>query len=431
MNISVIQSTIDAIDKPVIFINPDYTIHAVNQAYRETYKSDIQLGSSRCHQVSHKSDVPCDQNGESCPLQACLSTGRANSVVHVHHTKRGKQFCDILMKPVKDDDGITIGFLEVLEDIQYASADKKDDKMIGESDHFLQMLQQVNRAAKSDIAVLLQGETGTGKELVAKALHDQSARSKSPFIVIECTGLTENLFESELFGHEKGAFTGATHSKKGLIESANGGTVFFDEIGDVPLNMQVKLLRLLETHTFRSVGGLKQKKSDFRFLCATHKNLKQMVADGDFRADLYYRIAGFPIALPSLRQRKADIPLLAEHFLAHSEHNHKRFEQVVLDAIATYPFPGNIRELKNLVEQLALLSDEDSINLTCLPDYIFESDDVFKKEREIMTLEQAEKMYLKKVVINAGLSIEELADALDVSSRTLYRKLQKYGLSIK
>ena len=258
MNASLIQSMINAIDKPAIFITHDYVIQAVNDAYRQTYDTEVIVGNSTCYAISHRNEAPCDKHGEECPLTQCQKSNRPSSVVHIHNTNEGKTYCDILMKPVRDEDGITIGFLEILDRISYAAADSQKNKMIDSSDNFKQMLNRINRAAQSEIAVLLQGETGAGKELVAQAVHESSRRKDKPFVVIECTGLNESLFESELFGYEKGAFTGATNSKKGLIEVANGGTVFFDEIGDVPLNMQVKLLRLLETQCYRPVGGLKQ-----------------------------------------------------------------------------------------------------------------------------------------------------------------------------
>lgn len=435
MESSIIQSTINAIEKPVIFVDLDYRIQAVNKAYKELYSKEVTIGKSRCHEISHNSSKPCDQHGEDCPMKTCMQTRKASSVVHIHHTEQGKQFCDILMRPVKNQTGEIIGFLEILERINFASAELTKDKMIGESEPFKQLLKQISRAAKSDIAVLLQGETGTGKELVAKALHEGSKRNEKPFVVIECTGLNETLFESELFGHERGAFTGATHTKKGLIEIAHGGTVFFDEIGDVPLNMQVKLLRLLETRSFRSVGGLQQKKADFRFLSASHKNLKKLMEKGLFRKDLYYRIAGFPIYLPPLRERKIDIKSLVSYFLHHSEFKHKTYSDKALSVLEQYDFPGNIRELRNIIEQSALLSNEDIICLNDLPSYIEDvpraqenSELSNKRQSDVVTLEAAEENYLADIVSRYQGSIEDLANALDVSVRTLYRKLKKYGI---
>jgi DNA-binding NtrC family response regulator len=274
---------------------------------------------------------------------------------------------------------------------------------------------------------LLHGETGTGKELVSKALHETSRRSDKPFVIIECTGLNESLFESELFGHEKGAFTGATHAKKGLIEIAKGGTVFFDEIADVPLSMQVKLLRLLETKCYRTVGGIKQLKADIRLICASHKNLLELVEKGEFRKDLYYRIAGFPISLPSLSERREDIPSLAQHFLAHSEMNHKKFSENALKKLIRYDYPGNIRELKSIVEQSALLANEDLIEIEDLPEQIFnELNDTANVPSDILPLDEVEKLYLQKLCETQDLPVGELAKKLDVSTRTLYRKLQKH-----
>jgi DNA-binding NtrC family response regulator len=420
---------INAIDKPTIFITPDYVIKAVNQAYLDTYDVDVKVGHSKCFEISHQNPSPCDKHGEACPLQECVSTHRAASVVHIHATGKGKSYCDILMRPVQDEDGITIGFLEILNKIDYAAAESKQHKMIGKSSVFKVMLNQINRAAQSNIAVLLQGETGTGKELVAQAVHQASKRNDKPFVVIECTGLSENLFESELFGHEKGAFTGATTSKKGLIEIAHGGTVFFDEIGDVPLNMQVKLLRLLETQSFRAVGGLKQKHSDFRLVCATHKNLLELVDKGEFRRDLYYRIAGFPLHLPALRDRKEDIPGLIKHFLKYSDYQHKTFSAPAIARLCQYTFPGNIRELKSVIEHAALLANDDVVHASDLVMLNPQKPSALQTNTW-MSLDQAEAEYLRTVCDEFQGTPAELADILKVSTRTLYRKLQQYGLKL-
>ena len=436
MSIPIIQGMINAIDKPAIFIDTDYKILAVNEAYRDTYETQVHIGKSRCFEISHGHDLPCDKHGEECPMEACKSSGHASSVVHIHKTSKGKTYCDILMKPVVDANGITTGFLEILERINFAADESSGNKMIGACEPFKNMLTKINRAAKSEIAVLLHGETGTGKELVAKALHASSRRVDKPFVVIECTGLNENLFESELFGHEKGAFTGASQSKKGLIEMASGGTVFFDEIADVPLSMQVKLLRLLETQCYRTVGGLKQKKADFRLICASHKNLLELVEEGLFRKDLYYRIAGFPIVLPSLHERKEDIPALVHHFISHGELKHKKFSVKAMARICQYHFPGNIRELRNIVEQSALMANEDIISLEDLPAQINAPIAVnassgmvdASSKTGLLTLEQMEEQYLKQICESQTLPIDELADELAVSTRTLYRKFQKFGL---
>ncbi|MDA8621965.1 sigma-54 dependent transcriptional regulator [Psychrosphaera sp.] len=448
MNISIVQSMINAIEKPAIFISTNYVIKAVNQPYVDAYKKPVKIGTSRCYEVSHSSSTPCDQNGESCPIQACIKTDNAASVVHIHQMPSGKEFCDIVMKPVKDEDGITIGFLEILENIRFAASSPKKNKMLGKSDVFLLMLKHINRAAKSDISVLLQGQTGTGKELVAKALHESSDRKDQPFEVIECSGLTDSLFESELFGHEKGAFTGATQSKKGLVDLADGGTVFFDEIADVPLAMQVKLLRLIETQSYRSVGGIKVKQANLRFIAASHKNLLELVKKGQFRQDLYYRIAGFPIQLPTLKQRTEDIELLASQFLLDAKYPDKQLSKQALQALQSYDYPGNIRELKNIIAQSALMADNRLILDTDLPAHVVKQEvndntDVVDTSPEqqsqsphsaalpqpIMTLEEVEANYLETLLKTNTLPFDELAASLKISARTLYRKLKKYNIA--
>lgn len=303
--------------------------------------------------------------------------------------------------------------------------------MVGESEAFKAMLNKINRAANSDISVLLFGETGTGKELVSQALHSSSHRANKPFIVIECTGMSDTLLESELFGYEKGAFTGATTNKKGLIEAAEGGTLFFDEVGDIPLSTQVKLLRLFESQTYRPVGSVVSKKANFRLVCATHKNLKHMVETGEFRQDLYYRIAGFPINLPSLRQRKSDIALIAAHFLAMSKEK-KRFHKNALEKLTNYPFPGNIRELKNIVDQAILLADETVIYDTDLPELDNISSDAINdassSHGNVVTLDEMERHYIRQVHSSFNGDAQQFAKALGVSTRTLYRKLKKAGI---
>lgn len=433
MNLTIIKSMIDEIDKPAIFIDLNYIILAVNALYLETYDTPVELGKSTCFGISHGHQGPCDMYGEECPLQMCKQTNSPHSVIHNHHTSKGKTYCKINMKTIQDDDGMTIGFLEILDRIDYASAEPTKQKMLGRSPAFLSLLQEINTVAKSEISVLLQGETGTGKELTARAIHDSSERSVEPYIVIECTGINENLFESELFGHEKGAFTGAQTSKKGLIELANGGTVFFDEIADVPLAMQVKLLRLLESKTFRRVGGIKEIYSDFRIICASHKDLLELVAQGEFRKDLYYRLCGYPIYLPSLRERKEDIPLLAESLLNETELNYKTFSPKAVSKLSTLPYFGNIRELKNIIYRSALKAPEKQIE----PQHIIESQLIKPAEEhgehgehgeQILTLEEQEKVYLNKIY-KPEVSIAATAKQLGISERTLYRKLQKHGLN--
>ncbi|KEZ69935.1 Fis family transcriptional regulator, partial [Pseudomonas syringae pv. syringae FF5] len=236
-----------------------------------------------------------------------------------------------------------------------ASVQPQQHGLVGRSAAFKEVLGALQRAAPAQIPVLLQGESGTGKELFARALHASSARSAGPLVVVDCTGLTETLLESELFGYEKGAFTGALQRKTGLAEAAHGGTLFLDEIGEVPLAMQVKLLRLIESGSFRPVGSLRTVHSDFRLVVATHKPLREMVADGSFRQDLFYRISAFPIRLPALRERSEDLPLLIDSLLQRiAPGAAPRVDAEAMKLLSLYSYPGNIRELRNILERARL-----------------------------------------------------------------------------
>ena len=305
-----ITGILDVISAPAVALTPGYQILAANQAYRKTYGDGKPLRGRSCYQVSHRYTVPCDRAGESCPLADCLQTGRKQRVLHLHHTPRGEEHVDVETYPVKNEHGEISYLIEIMRKTHTASSRVDAYSMVGRSPVFNRMLALINRVAPAETAVLLQGESGTGKELVARAIHDNSAHSDKPFVVVECSGLTESLFESELFGHERGAFTGAHAKKIGLIESAEGGTLFLDEIGDIPLSLQVKLLRLLETGTYRRVGSIDPQQARFRLITATHRDLQSKVADDSFRRDLYYRISTFPIELPPLSERQEDLPLL-------------------------------------------------------------------------------------------------------------------------
>jgi len=293
--------------------------------------------------------------------------------------------------------------------------------MIGFSQAFTRMLDLLNRAAPSDISVLLQGESGTGKELAAEYLHQHSHRAHKPFVIVECSGLNETLFESELFGHEKGAFTGALNRKPGLIEEAHGGTLFLDEVGDIPLSMQVKLLRLIETGSFRSVGSVVEKKADFRLILASHKNLGEMVDAGLFRKDLYYRISPYPVHLPSLSERQEDVPLIAEAIIEELDETRSKYlSKRARNWLVKQSYPGNIRQLRNTLERALLLCDGDEIDVRHLTIGTPGSD---APAPQLKSLEEVEREYLRSVLAHHDGDNKSLAKALGISERTLYRKL--------
>jgi two-component system, NtrC family, response regulator HydG len=265
-------------------------------------------------------------------------------------------------------------FMETMNPLREFGMASGAHGMVGRSQAYNRMLELINRAAPAMTAVLLLGESGTGKELAAHALHSLSPRASKPFVPVDCSGMTETLFESELFGYEKGAFTGANQRKIGLVEAAAGGTLFLDELGDIPLSLQVKLLRLLETGTFRRVGGVETLRADFRLVAATHRGLKDMVEAGSFRRDLFYRISAFPIHLPALRERRDDLPLLIDTLLARlAPERAMQLGKGVLSSLMAYAFPGNIRELRNILERAVLLADGNLIDLPQLPDDLLAS----------------------------------------------------------
>lgn len=424
-----VSSMLDGHPDPAILLDRDYRVLAANRAYCEVYGEGRPIVGRRCYEVSHRYNVPCDQAGESCPLAASLSSGQPQRVLHLHHTPRGEEHVEVETRPVRNAAGDTVYFMEIMRQTRVASAQPGGRSLVGRSPAFNRMIELMQRVAPSDASVLLLGETGTGKELVAKAIHEASPRAGAPFVPVECAGLTDTLFESELFGYEKGAFTGAASRKIGLVEAARGGTLFLDELGDIPLSMQVKLLRLLETGTYRRVGGVEPLQADFRLVCATHRDIPAMVDAGDFRGDLYYRIGVFPIHLPALRERAGDLPVLVEALLRRIEWGRdKRIGSAALRCLSGYRFPGNIRELRNLLERACLLCDGDTLLPAHFPEICRGSrqvpDDIGMVLDEVIPLDELERRYLRRVMARHAGDRRELAERLGVSERTLYRKLE-------
>lgn len=424
------EQLLDALDGPAILITPDFRIEAANQAYLERYCKGIPPPAGRyCHEISHHSDLPCEQIGENCPVQAARITKGPARVLHIHHTPGGEEHVNVEARPLLDEAGNIRYFIETVKESRTSSPRAtRDNKLIGRSPAFRIMLEMVQRVGPTETAALLLGESGTGKELVARAIHEESPRHHKPFVAVECSGLTEGLFESELFGHEKGAFTGAASRKVGLVEAAEGGTLFLDEIGDIPLTMQVKLLRLLETRTYRLVGSAAARPADFRLICATHRDLLELVERGEFRRDLYYRISAFPIHLPALRERLEDLPLIAESLLRRlSTKVAKGLSKEALAQLLGYHFPGNIRELRNLLERACLLADGDTIHTQHLPSLLSRSSPalVAGGNEEVLPLEEVERRYLLRVVSQFQGDRRALAERLGISERTLFRKLRK------
>jgi DNA-binding NtrC family response regulator len=306
------------------------------------------------------------------------------------------------------------------------------ENIIAKSPRMQQVVEVIKVVAKSNATVLITGETGTGKELVARAIHSQSYRKDKPFVAVSCAALPESLLESELFGHEKGSFTGAHAQKKGKFEIANRGTLFLDEIGEMSANIQVHLLRVLEEKEFNRVGGNEPIKVDVRVISATNRDMKQAVANGQFREDLYYRLNVVNIELPPLRERTEDIPLLARHFLKKFSVENKKevtdFSPEVTDFLLKYEWPGNVRELENAIERAVILAKDSNIEVADLP-----------KENLLLArsappgkdLEEVEKNHILNILKETGGNHSEAARILGISRMTLYNKIRAYGLSVK
>ena len=328
----------------------------------------------------------------------------------------------------------------------------QDGEIITRSRKMYELFDFIDQIAKTSSTVIIYGETGTGKELIANMIHSKDRGMEKPFVTIDCTSLSANLLESELFGHEKGAFTGAIARKKGLFEIANGGTVFLDEIGEMPLQLQSKILKVLESKSFRRVGGEKYLGTDVQIIAATNRDLKQFVEERRFRQDLYYRLNVVPIHLPPLRERREDIFPLIEYFIQVFNkkigRNISEVSNEALRALIDYDWPGNIRELRNIIEHLMILSKDDVIQEEILPSEIRESDhkgnsrsnrlpgggleklpDFRKTKKEVM--EDFEKNYLRELLNRNKWNISKSARDLDMHRSSLQRLLRKYGLQKK
>lgn len=440
-------SFLETLSEPHILCDRQYRVIAANAAYRASFATGRSVVGRTCYEISHHYSVPCDQAGESCPLARSLKSGQRERVLHLHHTARGEEYVNIELSPVRDGSSEIAWFIEKMEPMTVARGLSDHRGLVGRAPAFQRMLELVARVAPSEASVLLEGESGTGKELVATAIHEASRRAQRPFVVVDCSGMPETLFESEVFGHERGAFTGAVARKPGLVEAASGGTLFLDEVGDIPLAMQVKLLRLLETGTYRRVGSTELQRADIRLVSATHRPLKQMIRDGSFRQDLYFRINTFPITVPPLRLRAEDLPLLVASLLERvAPRRRLTLSPAAMQVLSAYAFPGNVRELRNVLERASLMCDGEVIGPEHLAEEVVEqassptvssnwaadSEGMVRGEAEggesVLDLGQVQREALLQVVRRHRGSRRELARKLGLSERTLYRRLRALGL---
>lgn len=342
---------------------------------------------------------------------------------------------DYLLKPFSTDELLMLvrrieGELQLAREVEYHRREerKRFGELVGQSAAMRRVFDLISRVAPSDATVLILGETGTGKELVARAIHQRSPRAKKPFVAINCAAITETLLESELFGYERGAFTGADRRKPGMFELASGGTLFLDEIAEMPPTLQAKLLRVLQEKVVYHLGGTTPIPVDVRIIAATNKDLKQLVRERKFREDLYFRLAVFPIELPPLRERREDIPLLVENYLARRGASAKVSPEA-MELLMGYDYPGNVRELENILERALILSGGKDI----LPEHLPELEEIPLVENISpvpgeTTLAELEKKMLLAALEKAGGNKSKAARLLGITRRMLYTRLKKYGI---
>jgi DNA-binding NtrC family response regulator len=359
---------------------------------------------------------------------------------------------DYLLKPLPSNDVLRLAVQRGLARRQLLDENRRLreglspqvglDKVIGKSPAIEAVFELVRKAARAEASILVQGESGTGKELIARAIHANSARAAGVFVPVDCAALPENLLESELFGHERGAFTGADRVKPGMFEVADGGTLFLDEVGELPLGLQAKLLRALQEREIRRVGGTKQIPVDVRLVAATNRDLAESVRKREFREDLFYRLNVIPIVLPPLRDRPGDVPLLAYHFLGRYGRNRERplegIEPEALAALEAYPWPGNIRELQNAIERACVLADGPALRLRDLGEHVRARGRVapaaasgailpFREARDAW-LRSFTSEYLTDLIRQHGGNVSQAARTAGVDRKTLHRLLTKFGI---
>jgi PAS domain S-box-containing protein len=405
--------------------------------------------------------TPQEMEENGLIIHQSLKVLKKNPLTISQKLKTGREVF-ITSQPVRDENGNILCYIanyrdlheinelhqehQLRKDIDYTELQElrsrflETDEFISRSFKMKQVLEKTWKVAKTEAIVLIRGESGTGKEVIAKTIHKASSRADGPYIQINCGAIPESLMEAELFGYEKGAFTGAERSKAGLLEAANEGTVLLDEIGDLPLHLQVKLLRVIQTKEFYRVGSTKPRSLNIRFVAATNRDLSEMVDKGLFREDLYYRLNVVPIFLPPLRERKEDIIPLACYFLDKNNekyHCHKKFDVRVCQDIENYEWPGNVRQLENVVERMVIMAEGDIIDASLLPEEIRQKKTemdipaIPARERDILPLKKAREMAEKELIIYAlekYKSIREAARHLEVDHSTLIRKIRKYDI---
>ncbi len=442
------EAVVETMQEGLMIVSPEGIIIFVNRAFEEMVKySREELIGKKCTILECDICMSMQKKRDEywCELFRQKDTKKRKCVLK---TKDGKKI-PVLKNAtlLYDDDKNVLGAVETLTDLSdilqkerqiedFKKVLKKEDTfmgIVGNSIEMQKMFQLIQNAAKSDVPVIIYGESGTGKELVAEAIHKLSERRNGPFIKVNCAAISENLFESELFGHVKGAFTGAVKTRKGRFELAHKGDIFLDEIGDMPKSMQVKLLRVLEEKVIERVGDATPIFVDVRIISATNKDLKKMVKDGEFREDLYYRINVIPIYIPPLRERKEDLPLLVDHFITINRLKTGKevhgVSKEVMDIFFKYNWPGNVRELRSVIEYAFVVCEGDIILKKHLIPSILEIPPVTSNKLPSCILENnSEKDKIMDVLKKCNGNRTKAAQILGYSRVTLWKKMKKYGL---
>ncbi len=430
---------LDSIADGVFTVDREWNITSFNRAAEQiTGVSRFEAIGRKCWEVFH-ADV-CERD---CLLKKTMKTNQQciNKTVKIVNKRGTTISISISTAILKDSRGKVIGGVETFRDVSEIEELRKEvlgkftySDIITRDHRLLDIFNSLPAIAKSNSPVLILGESGTGKELLAKAIHNQSGRGKEPFVAVNCGALPENLLESELFGYKKGAFTDAKTDKIGRFERAKSGTLFLDEIGDLPKSVQVKLLRVLQEKVFEPLGATEPVKSEARIIAATNRNLEQMVETGEFRQDLFYRINVIPITLPPLRERQNDIPLLIEHFIEHFNRvmgkSIERVSSEALSVLLSHQYPGNIRELENIIQHAFVLCKGRIIEKKYLPAYLFRPSKKICSNNASQSLENFDKSRIEEALSRNKYNRVNAAKELGIHVTTLWRKMKKYGIIV-
>ncbi len=436
-----IVKLIESISNGLVVLDKDKKIVFMNKKARELLHYNLnEVIGCRCRKILKSKNCKTS----NCPITRSIEEGGETSVQETYYRGKNSKLLHAKTNAIilYDESGEISGSVEIFNDISLIKALEEElegrtslGNIIGKSRQMQEIYQLIDEVAPTSSSVLITGESGTGKELIADAIHRKSHHSEGRLIKVNCGALAEGLLESELFGHVKGAFTGAIADKIGRFQMADGGTIFLDEIGEINLSTQVKLLRVLQEGEFEKVGGSKTLKVNVRLIAATNRNLKEAIAENHFRQDLYYRLNVVNIHILPLRERKTDIPQLVEHFIGRLDLKmpHKQIKGVtseVLDALMEYNFPGNVRELENIIEHSFVRCQDGTISIGHLPKEIIDAkkDIVTKALEDEYPMATVEKELLERLLDGHSWSYTKVAKKLGVSRTTLWRKMRKLGI---